>query len=167
MATELKFHYPRKHFLIRAINLLFILVLFFAFTLTLSGLGWLWPSVFFVLFAIAIFFTTISPLMTAHGVDESGITIRQGLLFKARFGYQEIESVEKQTSPMWKMGIPSSRARGRITVASGNEGLVRISLKEPKRFSSLLFRTGSELVIDVISHDRFVELVNERMNKLH
>jgi len=161
-----KFPYPRRQFLIRAINLLVMLVVFFIFTLTLSDLGWLWPSLFFIIFLITIIITTITPLLTAHEVGPEGLILRQGLLFKACFAYAELEGVEKQEESMWALGMPVSRSRGRITIASGNRGLVLIKLKQSKRFHSLLYRSGNELVIDLVSPERFIEEVNERLMKV-
>lgn len=164
MNHPVKFAYPRSQFLIRTLVLSAMLAFIVAFALTLRGMNWFWPAVFFFIFFSFIIITNISPLFTKHQLDGEAVTLRQGLLFHSRLLFSEIESVEKQDHPLWKFAVPSSRARSRIVVASGNRGLVLIRFKARKRFKSLLFRSATEIIIDLENPDRFIESVRERLS---
>ena len=163
MNHPVKFAYPRSQFLIRTLVLSAMLAFIVAFALTLPELSWFWPAVFFFIFFSFIIITNISPLFTKHQLDGEAITLRQGLLFYSRLIFSEIESVERHEHALWKFGVPSSRARGRIVVASGNRGLVLIRFKARKRFKSLLFRAATEIIIDLEHPDSFIESVRERL----
>ena len=165
MPSPVRFAYPRMQFLVRTLSLTALLVCILLFTLTFADTLF-WLSVFIVIFLLMIVLTNLTPLFTVHEVGEEGVTLRQGILFSTHIPFSDIETVERRTEPLWRFGIIRSRMRGRIVLASGNGGLVTITLKSRRRFRSLLFRSGSEIVIDLIRPEGFLGLVSERLAKV-
>lgn len=152
-------------FLIRTLTLSALLVCILLFTLTFSD-ALLWLSLFIFIFLLMIILTNLSPLFTSHEIDDRGIRLRQGILFSTRIPYSEIEKIERRTDPLWRLGLIRSRMRYRIVLASGNGGLVIIRLKTRRRFRSLLFKTGDEIIIDLNRPDEFVRTVKGRLSKV-
>lgn len=165
MTGTVKFAYPRVQFLIRTLTLSALLVCILIFTLTFSDVLF-WLSLFIFIFLLMIILTNLSPLFTEHEVDGQSIRLRQGILFSTQIPFSEVEGIERRAQPLWRLGVLRSRTRGRIVLASGNSGLVIIKLKARRRFRSLLFKNGDEIIIDLRRPDEFVRLVNERLSKV-
>jgi hypothetical protein len=162
MENALKFSYPKRQFAIRALTLYCMLAAALAFT-ALSRVSLFWIIILFFIFFVFIFITNVSPLFTSHELAADSLMLRQGFAFSARFPFSNVEKVELHPEPLWTFMIQRRRVKGRIILAGGNAGLVAIRLKSGRRFGALLFRFGSELVIDLKQPEEFVKLVNEKL----
>lgn len=159
----MKFPYPRLHFGIRFFLLLGMLISLL-FVLGIPGTDSIWLAIFCILSFIAISLVTLTPMMTRHEITEESIILRQGLLFKAAFPFEIIESVELSQARLWVLGLFPAGARGRIVLANGNQNLVSIKLKTRRRFEMLLMQSASEIIIDLERPDDFVKLANEKLH---
>lgn len=162
MEGEYEFGYPKRQFAIRALALYCMLAAALVF-IALSKVSLFWIIILFFIFFIFIFITNVSPLFTGHELAADSIMLRQGFVFSARLPFSNVEKVELHPEPLWTFVIQRRKVKGRIIMAGGNAGLVVIKLKKGRRFGALLFRFGSELVIDLKQPEEFVKLVNEKM----
>jgi membrane protein YdbS with pleckstrin-like domain len=158
----MKFPYSRFQFGIRFFLLIGILA---PLLLVMRGpdIESIWLAVFGIIFFLAISLVTLTPIMTHHEITGEAIILRQGLLFKAVFPFEKIESVESSQTRLWAFGLFQAGGRGRIVLASGNRNIVEIKLKEKRRFGLLLWRSSKEIIIDVNKPEDFVRLAKDKM----
>ncbi len=121
-----------------------------------------WTAGILGLLFVYLFFSAISPFLTSHTLTAEELILRQGWYFRAVVPLDEIESVEK-TREFVFTGVKFSILDNKIYVAGSRRGLVKIMLKEARRFVFALGKLANEILIDVRDSDRFVELMNERL----
>jgi hypothetical protein len=160
----MNFPYPRLHFGIRALMFFGILaIVLFLLAVPDANPAWLWA--FGAVGFLAIFLVSVTPMFTHHRVTDSAINLRQGLLFSATFRFGEIEAVERLETGIRAFGMLPLGARGRIILANGNRNLVSIKLKARRRFPMLLWKSGREIIIDLVRPDEFVKAAKEKLQR--
>jgi len=156
----MKFSYPKQMFAIRAMALLAML----ACILLIMGnadIQIIWLLGFALSFVMAVFITTITPMFTQHEIDADSIKLNQGAVFKTRFLFSDIETVEIYCIKPKIISLLSTK--NKIVLASGNKGLVKIKLNHKRRFGMLLLRKADEITIDLDKPEEFVKLANEHL----
>ena len=149
-------------FAIRAVTFLAILACIL-YLMELAEISMAWLMGFSLIFIVTIIIAYITPMLTKHEINNDGITLRQGLIFNTNFHFHLIDSVEAHTSNIGILGQTSKR--GRIILASGNNGLVIIRLNHKKRFGMLLMRQADEILIDLEKPEEFVKLAKENITE--
>lgn len=123
-----------------------------------------WSAIILGLFAIYLIISAISPLLTCHTLTTDNLIIRQGWYFRSTIPTKDIESVE-EVEEYGKVGVKFSLTRRKLYVTASRYGLVRIRLKEPKRFPLALGKIADEIIIDVEKRPKFIELANHLIHQ--
>ena len=158
----MKFSYPKLQFGIRFLLLVGILAPLLL-VMRVPEIDNVWLGVFGIIFFIAISLVTLTPMLTRHEITDEGIILRQGLLFKSAFRFKEIETMELFQPRSWAFSLFQADAKGKIVLASGNRNLVKIKLRNKRRFGLLLWRSSKEIIFDVNKPEDFVKLANEML----
>ena len=158
----MKFSYPRLQFAIRFMVMSAFLVSMI-FLLAIPDINAIWLAGFGLILLAAVAIVTLSPMITAHEITADGIILRQGILFKAKFLFSEIESVERYDARLWAFGLLSLSGRNRIVLASANRNLVMIKLREKRRFALLHWRSSREIIIDLDKPDDLINMANDKL----
>ncbi len=159
----MKSPYPRMHFIIRFLALSIILAAIIFIVAIPKGVDRVRLAGAGALAFLGIAIITLSPLFTAHEMDDIGLHLRNGLVFNISIRFDEIASVEEVGHKPWTFGLLPSMSRGRVILANGNHNLVAIKLKSRKRFRSLLARSFDEIIIDLVNPVEFVKQANQRL----
>ncbi len=154
----MRFPYPRMHFAIRFLTLTAIIAVIAFLVPVPDGVAGGYLLAFWAMCFIGIMIMTVTPLLTAHEMDEIGIHLRNGLVFTISIRFEDVASVEEVGTKPWTFGFVP--AGGKVILANGNRNLVSIKLKSRRRFRSLLGRSFNEIVIDLVSPDEFVKMAN-------
>ncbi|MFO7618754.1 MAG: hypothetical protein R6W91_03765 [Thermoplasmata archaeon] len=160
-----KFPYPRQHYIIHFMILTAMLVIAIFLLPAPDGIAGGYFIAFCAMCFISIIVLTITPLFTAHEMNNVGIHLRNGLVFTISIRFEDVSGVEVAGSRPWAFGFIPTASRGRVILANGNRNLVSIKLKRPRRFRSLLGRSFDEIIIDLVSPDDFVKMANEKIQR--
>lgn len=158
----MNFPYPRLQFGIRTLIFSALLAINI-YILAAPAVDALWLAGFVVISFLAIVLVSATPLFTTHEIDDEGIRLRQGLLLDVMLPFEEVESVSELQTKIWTWGMLPLGARGRIVLANGNRNLVSITLKKGRRFPMLLWRSGKEIIIDLVNPSEFVKFANAKL----
>lgn len=112
---------------------------------------------------IVLFVFGISPLLTNHSVTDNFLMLRQGLYFSAEIPLIEVEDIGVWSGKAKGLGISFDKENERLYVVTRNENLVRIVLKERRRFGARRMKTR-EVVINVDDPKRFVYEIAKRID---
>lgn len=160
LPRRIDFSYSKSIFLQR---LVFQVILVMLVGLTLSPLfldiKLLYSAVILGAMCVYIVFSSISPFLTSHTLTSEKLILRQGWYFIATIPIEDIESVETTEEPS-KVGVKFSLTYRKVYVTGAKFGLIKIKLKDLKRFPMALGKRADEVIIDVEDRERFIELVN-------
>jgi len=141
---------------LQTIILMLVIVLLSPFFL---GVKLLYSAIIIVVYGTYMVISSISPVLTSHTLTSEKLVLRQGFYFITTIPIGDIESVET-TDEASKTGVKFSVAYRKVYVTGSKFGLVKIRLKDPKRFAMVLGKMADEVIIDVDDRLRFVDLVN-------
>jgi hypothetical protein len=160
----MEFPYPRTQFGIRFLAQSTFLAIIL-YLLAAPSVDSFWPVAFLATCFLAIVLVSVTPLFTHHEIADDGIRLRQGILFSIHIPFGDIEGVDEVHTKMWAFGLLPVGALGRIVLANGNRNLVSIKLKDRRRFPTLLWKSGREIIIDLVNPGGFVRLANEKLQR--
>ncbi len=158
-----KFNYNKFLFHFRTIYISVFFVSMFVILAMMVVDMMFYIIMFAILFILSVFLFGISPLMTSHGLGPSGIVLRQGVLFKIELGWDEIRSVERVEDKKLGLGLTASLGKPVIPLTTLKQNLILIKLKQPIRFSSVLWKKAGEIMMDVNDPDIFVKRAREHL----
>jgi hypothetical protein len=160
LPVRIDFSYSKSVFLqrlmLQTIILMLVIVLLSPFFL---GVKLLYSAIIIVVYGTYMVISSISPVLTSHTLTSEKLVLRQGFYFITTIPIGDIESVET-TDEASKTGVKFSVAYRKVYVTGSKFGLVKIRLKDPKRFAMVLGKMADEVIIDVDDRLRFVDLVN-------
>lgn len=136
-----------------------VLVAVPAFLLGPPGPGKVFPLLLLALLGAGAAVFGISPTLTAHHLDSTGLTLRQGWYFRMRVPLHNIESVEIVEERIPMRGVSHHPLKNRLYVTLSKVGLVLVRLKEPVRPRGVFSRIVEEVVLSLDQPERFVEEV--------
>ncbi len=119
-----------------------------------------WAAAILAILIAYLLISAVTPFLTSHTLTSEELILRQGLYFRTRIPFDEIESVE-ETSEFIMTGVKFSITGRKIYVAGSKRGLVRITLKRGRRFFLALGKLAQEIIIDVKNRPRFIGLLSE------
>ncbi len=159
---EEKFDYEHLLFFIRSI---YISVFFVSIILIIASTSFdaLHIGLFILLFLIYLIVFGISPAMTGHGISDEHLILRQGILFKVEITWKDVQSVERADALSLGYGVTPSFRKPIISMATSKNNAVKIKLKKPRRFMSVLGKLADEIMIDLNEPDRFIEKAMEHI----
>ncbi|UCD92086.1 MAG: hypothetical protein JSV43_07615 [Methanobacteriota archaeon] len=154
------FSYTKKLFLQRLV-LQIILMALIAILLSPVFLNLDLPATAAVLGLYAVFLvvSSISPFLTSHTITPDHLILRQGWYFKVTIPIENIDEIE-ESDEFPKVGVKFALRQSKLYVTASRYGLVRIALKDAKRFPLALGKKAEEIVVDVEQASRFIELGN-------
>lgn len=155
------FAYGRSFFYLRAVLLLALCGFALAFLASQTSTPASWLSLIAVLLFLYLWVVGASPLLTKHELLRSRVILRQGWYFKAILPLEDAEEIGPWDGDP-KFGLRISLARRCLFVVGSGQGLVSIRLRDPRRFSQVLFLKAREIVFDVDDRDRFLAAIGER-----
>ena len=155
------FRYGRMFFYLRA----FLFLIAFTALLLFIGVQTVTPQPWIVLLAavlvVYVLIVGLSPLLTHHTLTQSRLILRQGWYFRAALPLGDAESIGPYDGEA-KYGLRLALGRRTLFVVGSTANLVGFRLKEPRRFSQVLFLRATEVVFDVDDRDGFLAAVEER-----
>ncbi len=160
LPRSVEFSYSKGVFLqrlvLQTIMAMLVVVLLSSFFLKIRLLS---SAIILGLLGVYIVISSISPFLTSHTLTSEKLVLRQGWYFKTTIPVEDIESVETTDEP-GKVGVKFSIAYRKVYVTGSKFGLVKITLKEPKRFAMVMGKRAEEVIIDMDDRLRFVEILN-------
>jgi hypothetical protein len=160
LPRSVDFPYSKSVFLQRLV-LQVIVVMLVAVTLSplFLGIKLLYSAAILGAILVYIVFSSLSPFLTSHTLTPEKLILRQGWYFITTIPIGDIESVETTEEPS-KVGVKFSIAYRKVYVTGTKFGLIKIKLKDPKRFPMALGKNADEVIFDVQDRERFIELLN-------
>ena len=105
----------------------------------------------------------VSPLMTAHEISESRLSLRQGWYFHIGIPLQYIGKAERIDNRNYGMGLSYTKKLRRLCVLTLDRNLVRIELNNDVIVRMLGFRRiVGEIIVNVNEPDSFVKALNRK-----
>ena len=107
--------------------------------------------------ALAVFLLVvgISPFLTEHSIEESGIVLRQGWHFSIRIPLENVKAINLIDDAPKDRSLLVSQTRGTLNITSSKVGLISLKLRRPQRFASVFWRRADDVVFDVTDREGF------------
>jgi hypothetical protein len=160
MVTE-RFQYSRQQFLI---NLFLLLALLVFAPLTLLSIGGIAASIligFIVLIAVITFLFGISPMITAHTLNEEHLILRQGYYFRAVIPVGNLKSVKRIEIGPRRTGTWTGLFGSVLYVTTRRHDLIEVELRHAQAFPWALWKRADVVVFDTLDNSHFLRRMRE------
>lgn len=165
MPTQ-KFAYSSLSFIIWGVVISVFFVFFLVVTTVMSaGIDIIWVGGILALYVISLLIFSIMPIMARHEISDEYLLISQGLLFRKKIEWSNIEEITTLDDERMSSGVYASVRRPRVIVTSRRFNLILIRLREKERFGFALGKLADEIIIDVRDTERFVAEVKEHLGQ--
>ena len=92
----------------------------------------------------------VSPIMTNHSLTENDLVLRQGWLFRSFIPRDEIRSISVLDRGPQRTGVFFDFKGTSVYVTTQRFGLIRLTLKHPRRFNWALGKKTDQVVFDTL-----------------